>query len=163
MRILERVQLMQEKIQQIVNNMSVKYIVSNYIKLRRLELDIRRYIAKELKKEGDIQFTSQDVRALVMAIKAIHKKLNNIIDFSQFKKRFNKYDKVSNKEIKIEVLKIAEYMRCARDLQEVYSKLCYDEVILDFVEMRKAQVKAENEELLSKAILEGLQESYYEI
>lgn len=150
---------MQEKIQQIVSNMSVKYIVSNYIKVKRLELDIRRYIAKELKEEGNIQFTSQDVRALVMSLKAIHKKLNNIIDFSQFKKRFNKYDKVSNKEIKIEVLKIAEYMRCARDLQEVYSKLCYDEVILDFIEMQKEQSKEENEKALSEAILQGLSEA----
>lgn len=151
---------MQEKIENIVQNMSIKYIVSNIINIKQLEQYIRRYISKELKGEGNIQFTSYDIRKLVMCLKDIHKKINNLIDFAQFKKRFDKYEKISRNEIKIEVTKVAEYMRCARDLQEVYSKLCYDEIILEFVETQHQQNKKENEKLLCNAILEGLKESY---
>ena len=151
---------MKEKIKDYTEKMTtVKSAVRNAIKIKTLEQEIKRYITKELRAENSIEFTSQDLRILIAQLKKIHKRLNDLIDFSTFKKKFNKYEKVSTNEIKIEVLKIAEYMRCARDLQEVYSKLCYDEVILDFIEMQKEQSREENEKALSEAILQGLSEA----
>lgn len=151
---------MKEKIKDYTEKMTtVKSAVHNAIKIKSLEQEIKRYITKELRAENSIEFTSQDLRILIAQIKKIHRRINDLIDFSAFKKKFNKYEKVSTNEIKIEVVKIVEYMRCARDLQEVYSKLCYDEVILDFIEMQKEQSREENEKALSEAILQGLSEA----
>lgn len=151
---------MKEKIKEYTEKLTtVKLAVNNAIKIKTLEQEIKRYIAKELKTTNTIEFTSHDLRILIAQLKKIHKRLNDLIDFSTFKKKFNKYEKVSTNEIKIEIVKVVEYMRCARDLQEVYSKLCYDEVILDFIEMQKEQSREENEKALSEAILQGLSEA----
>lgn len=151
---------MQEKIKEMTEKMTtVKQAVQNTIKLRLLENEIKRYLVKEINTSNSIQFTSYDLRLLIAQVRKIHKRLNDLIEFTEFKKKFYKYEKVSNKEIKTEALKVAEYMRCARDLQEVYSKLCYDEVILDFIEMQKEQSREENEKALGEAILQGLSEA----
>jgi len=151
---------MQKRIQEMAEKMStVKLAVQNKIKLRTLEQEIKRYLVKEINTSNSIQFTSYDIRVLVAQVRKVHKRLNDLIEFTEFKKKFYKYEKVSNKEIQTEALKVAEYMRTARDLQEIYSKLCYDEVILDFIEMQKEQSKEENEKALSEAILQGLSEA----
>ena len=86
--------MLKDKIQEYTQKMSVPFAMRNYIKIAQLESEIKRNVKRELAGNNTIQFTSQDLRALIIQIQNTHRKLNNAINFSKFQKKFEKYDKL---------------------------------------------------------------------
>ena len=80
----------QERIKYYTDNMSLSFFIKSTAKLEILEKDVRRLIKKELKGEKVVQFTSQDLRSLVIALEKVHKLLNKKISFYEFDKLLEK-------------------------------------------------------------------------
>ena len=145
--------MIQEKIREHAEKMCVTYALKHYPKLVKLEEEIRRNIKREF--DGNtIQFTSYDLRGLVREVRNTHRAVNNIINFSKFRKKFEKYEQITDKELLEQTYKVCEYMACARELQSVYSLLNYDETLLFFIEQSKEQKKQRADDYFTKEIAE---------
>ena len=144
--------MLQEKIREYANNMNVKFALKKYIKLNQLEDEIKRNVKKELSGSNSIQFTSQDLRYFVIQLEKTHKAVNKILNFSQFQKRFEKYNEISGKELLEQTYTICEYIACAKELQRIYSTVNYHAMLLLLIETQKEQKKKENDEIFTNEI-----------
>ena len=149
--------MIQEKIRQYADNMSVPFALRNYIKFNQLENEIKRNIKRELNGSNTIQFTSQDLRYFIIRLEKAHRAMNRIINFSKFQKRFEKYDRVSGKELKEQTLEVCKYIGCAGELQKLYSLLNYDATLLFFVELQKQQQKESDDKYFNDELTALLQ------
>lgn len=137
--------MIQEKIREHADKMCVTYALKNYPKFVKLEEEIRRNIKRELNGNHTILFTSQDVRALIIQLYKTHRAINKSINFVKFGKRFDKYEMITDKELKEQTYLVCDYMACARELQSVYSLLNYDATILYFIELQLKQKKEKDD------------------
>ena len=148
--------MIQDRIREYADNMSVPFALKNYIKFNQLELEIRRNIKRELGGSNTILFTSQDLRHFIIYLEKTHRAINKIINFSMFQKRFDKYVKISDKELVEQTHKICDYIACAGELQRLYSLLNYDATLLYFCELQKKQRKEEDNNYFNNEITELL-------
>ena len=122
--------MIKDEIQKHKEKMCVTYALKNYYKFNQLEEEIRRNVKRELNGGNSIQFTSYDLRSFIGAFYKTHKLINKSINFSKFQKRFEKYEKITDKEMIEQTLKVCDYMACAREMQATYSLLNYDATLL---------------------------------
>ena len=148
--------MIQDELQKHKEKMCVTYALKNYFKFNQLEEEIRRNIKRELNGNNTIQFTSQDLRAFIIQFYKIHRLINRTINFSKFQKRFDKYEKITDKEILEQTHKICDYMACAREMQATYSLLNYDAMLLMMIEKQKKQQKERDDSYFTKEITELL-------
>ena len=144
--------MIQDKIREHADNMSVPYALRNYIKFTQLELEIRRNIRRELGGSNTILFTSQDLRYFIIQLEKTHRALNKTINFSRFQKKFEKYERVSNKELEEQTRALCDYVGCASELQRLYALLNYDATLLFFVELQKKQEKEKSDRIFTEEI-----------
>lgn len=130
-----------EKINYYADNMNLRFVKANYIKLSILEQEVRRYVKKSIKNNCLPDFTSQDLRLLCIKLGKIHKTVNKKIEFISLKDRLKKDE---SKTIFTELNDIIEYIKVADYVQRVYSLLNFLEINLDLLE-----VKINNEKLLA--------------
>lgn len=152
----------QEKIKYYTDNMSLSFFIKSTAKLEILEKDVRRLIKKELKGEKVVQFTSQDLRSLVIALEKVHKLLNKKISFYEFDKLLEKkYKKVDAKILTQETHNLAQYINGARICQMLLSTNNYWAAILRMIEMQYQQEKEESDDIFNHAIITGLLEIFW--
>lgn len=131
----------QEKINYYADNMNLRFVKANYIKLSKLEEEVRRYVKKAIKDNCLPDFTSQDLRVLCIRINKLHKVVNKKIEFVFLDKRLRELSKNS---LSAELNGIIEYIKIAEYLQRVYSLLNFLEMNLNLLE-----AKINNEKLLA--------------
>jgi len=148
--------MIQQKIREYADNMSVPFALKNYIKFNQLELEIRRNIKRELGGQNSIMFTSQDLRYFIIQLEKTYRALNKTVNFSQFQKRFEKFEKVTGSVVQDQTKAICEYMGCASELQRLYSLLNYDATLLFLCELQKQQQKEADNKYFNDEITELL-------
>lgn len=131
----------QEKINYYADNMNLRFIKANYIKLSKVEEEIRRYVKKAIKDNCLPDFNSQDLRLLCIRINKLHKVVNKKIEFVSLDKRLRELSKNS---LSAELNGIIEYIKIAEYMQRVYSMLNFLEMNLNLLE-----AKINNEKLLA--------------
>jgi hypothetical protein len=130
-----------DRINYFADNLNLKFIKVNYIKLSKLEEEIRRYVKKSIKDNCLPDFTSQDLRILCIRINKLHKVVNKKIEFVSLDKRIRE---LSKNCLSAELNDIVEYIKIAEYLQRVYSMLNFLEMNLNLLE-----AKINNEKLLA--------------
>lgn len=130
-----------DRINYFADNLNLKFIKVNYVKLSILEQDIRRYVKRAIKDNCLPDFTSQDLRLLCIRINKLHKVVNKKIEFVSLDKRLRELSKNS---LSAELNDIVEYIKIAEYLQRVYSMLNFLEMNLNLLE-----AKINNEKLLA--------------
>ena len=131
----------QEKINYYADNMNLRFVKANYIRLSILEQEVRRYVKKSIKNNCLPDFTSQDLRILCIRINKLHKVVNKKIEFVSLDKRLRELSKNS---LSAELNDIIEYIKIAEYMQRVYSLLNFLEMNLNLLE-----AKINNEKLLA--------------
>jgi hypothetical protein len=150
----------QEEINYYSNNMSLNFFIKNDIKILMLEDRIKRHYKRALKEEGDIYFTSQDLRSFVIALEKIHKYLNKKIGFRDFTTRLGNYKKVDGNIINEETKNLAKYIALALSCQRLLSLFNYHATLVYLIELKKEQEKEKSDEIFNHEILAGLLEIF---
>ncbi|MCQ2975160.1 MAG: hypothetical protein MJ211_10190 [Bacteroidales bacterium] len=148
-----------EKIEYISSSLNINFAIKNYIKIEQLEKEVRRYLKRELNNEKNIRFDSSDLRQLCMSLEKVHKSLNKKISFVEFQKKFNKYDKITGKELWEETKKLAHYLLAVKEIQKMVSVFNYHATVCYLIELQHERIKKEDDYALEHAIYEALVDS----
>jgi len=146
----------QERIQKFRHELNLTTAKRDYVKLVKLEQDIRRFVKKVLRHEGEAGFTSTDLRGLVLQIGKVLSAINKRIEFCHLNERFKKYKIVTDKEFAVEMNTLIEYINTARELQATYSLINYLAVVLDLHETRERQLVENDEQEFNDEILSAI-------
>lgn len=146
----------QEKIQHYRNNLDLNLAKKDFPKLVKLEEEIRRNVKKALRHDGDIFFTSCDLRGLVLQIGKVLKAVNKRIEFVSIADRFQKHKLITDKEFADEMQIICDYIVVARELQATYSLLNYLAITLDLHEMQNRQEIEKDEQIFNDELLQAV-------
>ena len=151
----------QEKLKYFTEKMSLSFFIKSTVKLELLDQELAKYTKKELKGERCFNYTSQEVRAYILALEKVHKALNKKISFYEFDKYLEKkYTKLDGKTLTMETRKLAEYISGARICQMLLSRGHYWATITKMIEMQYQQEKEASDEIFNHEILSGLLEIF---
>lgn len=151
----------QEKLKYITEKMSLPFFIKSTVKLEKLDNELARLTKKELKGERCFNYTSQDVRAYILALEKVHKTINKKISFYEFDKYLeNKYTKLDGKTLTLETHKLSQYISGARICQMLLSRGHYWATITKMIEMQYQQEKEASDEVFNHEILSGLLEIF---
>ena len=151
----------QEKLKYFTEKMSLPFYMKSTVKLEQLDNELARFTKKELKGERCFNYTSQDVRAYILALEKVHKALNKKISFYEFDKYLEKkYTKLDGKTLTLETHKLSQYISGARICQMLLSRGHYWATITKMVEMQYQQEKEASDEVFNHEILSGLLEIF---
>lgn len=149
-----------EKINYYSSQMSLNFFIKSYIKLDLLEKDIGRYLKREFKGNTNLQFESQDLRSLVIALEKTHKAFNKKISFQTFRKTLEKYKKVDGDIINKETQHFAHSVACVINCQRLLALFNYHATATYLIELKHQQEKEASDEIFNHEILSGLLEIF---
>lgn len=148
----------QERINYYAENLSIPFFIKSYIKLEKLDDEIKRNIKRDPDWKSKLQFTSQDLRRYVIALERVHKAFNKRLSFVEFNKRLQKYDKIDNKVLQDEVISDSEYMRALSYCQAFLSRANYWATITYLIEKKHEYIKEQSDKTFNDEILGGILE-----
>ena len=126
----------QEKLKYFTEKMSLPFFIKSTVKLEMLDNELAKFTKRELKGERCFNYTSQEVRAYILALEKVHKAINKKISFYEFDKYLqNKYTKLDGKTLTLETHKLAQYISGARICQMLLSRGHYWATITKLVEI----------------------------
>lgn len=159
-----------EKLNYYIENFNIKTGLARHGQLDILASDIARYIKKELKnktKKPTLQFTSQQLRALVLKIDKVLKQSNKIILFVKqrdlLEKRILSAKKLIQKETDQEKINkirsqifidhtnhIAKFIELSKNLQKAFSLFNYYALEVEIIETMQKDYEKELAEKKAK-------------
>lgn len=153
----------EEKLNYYIENFTMKTALARYGQLDILAEEIMRHIKKQLSnknKKSTLQFTSQQLRALVLKIDKVLKQSNKILLFVKqreiLEKRIlsakklmqketdkNKIDKIRSNIFVDYTLHIAKYIQLSKELQRLYSLFNYYALEVEIIETMQSDYEKE--------------------
>ena len=149
-----------EKINYYADNMSHKFVKINIVKMCKTFSDVKRYVAREIKGDKNLQFTSDDMRKWAISLNKVFKKMQRETEFDKLRDDLFVNGMPDNKHI-IEVCNnTKQFDNLTLHFQPLVINVNYYATIVDLLERKWQQIKEESDDLFNDAILSALVEAY---
>ncbi|MCQ2957286.1 MAG: hypothetical protein MJ180_00115 [Candidatus Gastranaerophilales bacterium] len=153
--------MIKDEIKNYTDKMNIKFAITNYVNIGKLAYSMARMIKKEFKENNSIQFDSEDIRCLIIAIDKTLKALYKKVDCWNFKKHLEKtYDKLT---IPVLVDELTERRKIVNVIQNISATLCTLNALSVWLEVKESydiQQKNKSDDLFNDSILEALMEAW---
>lgn len=150
-----------EKINYYAENMSLKFVKINIVKMCQTFKQIKRYIAREIKGDRNLQFTSEDMRKWAISMNKLFKKMQRDTEFDVFREELFIDGKMpTNKEIKEKCLKRQEKDDLVLNFQPLVISVNYYATVVALLERHWQEQKDKDDDLFNDAILAGMMEAW---
>lgn len=150
----------QEKINYYADNMSPRFVKINIVKMCKTFSEIKRYIAREIKGDKNLQFTSDDLRKWAIALNKTFKKMQRDTEFDKLRDELFA-DGIPTDEV---IKNVCEKRKASDNLtlnfQPLVISVNYYATIVSLLEKRWQQLKEESDDLFNDAVLSALMEVY---
>lgn len=150
----------QERINYFADNMTPKFVKINIIKMCQTFSDVKRYVAREIKGDKNLQFTSDDMRKWAISLNKVFKKMQRETEFDKLRDDLFVNGMPDNKHIIEVCTKTKQFDNLTLHLQPLVINVNYYATIVSLLEKKWEQIKEESDDLFNDAILSALVEAY---